>query len=54
MFYDYTQNPPRIFVDEGEGHIVDARVIEAMNQGRPILIDTDENGHAIPIFEKKT
>ena len=30
MFYDYTQNPPRIFVDEGEGHIVDARVIDAI------------------------
>lgn len=53
MIYDFTQNPPRAFIDEGEGHIVDARVLDAMKLGKPVFYESDENGHAAPIFEKE-
>jgi hypothetical protein len=51
MVYDYTSNTPRTFIEE-EGRLVDTRVAEALNRGRAVLLTTDENGHAIPIFYK--
>jgi len=53
MVYDFTQNPPRTLVDDGEGHLVDTRVVDSLNNGRPVFIDCDENGHAYPVFAGK-
>ena len=52
MVYDYTSNTPRTFIEE-EGRLVDARVAEALNRGRAVLLTTDENGHAVPLFERR-
>lgn len=51
MVYDYTSNTPRTFIEE-EGRLVDARVAEALNRGSSVLFTTDENGHAVPIFDR--
>jgi len=53
MIYDFTQNPPRAFIDEGEGHIVDERIWDKLNHGNPVFYESDENGHAVPIFGKE-
>ena len=52
MVYDYTSNPPRTFIEE-EGRLVDARVGDALNRGCAVLLTTDENGHAVPIFDRR-
>lgn len=53
MIYDYTTNPPRTFVDEGEGNIADVRVVNSLKNGIPVFFESDENGHAAPIFNKE-
>lgn len=53
MIYDFTQNPPRAFIDEGEGHIVDERICDKLNHRKPVFYESDENGHAVPIFGKE-
>ncbi len=53
MIYDFTQPPPRILIDEGDGHLVDRRIASNLKNGIPILYSTDENGHAVPSFNKE-
>lgn len=53
MIYDFTQNPPRAFIDECEGHIVDERIWDKLNHGKPVFYESDENGHAVHIFGKE-
>lgn len=53
MIYDFTQNPPRAFIDEGDGHITDRRIVDSLRNGNAIFYSTDENGHAVPVFNKE-
>lgn len=53
MIYDYTTNPPRTFVDECEGRIADVRVVNSLKNGIPVFSESDENGHAVPIFNRE-
>lgn len=48
MIHNYTTNPPRTFVEEGEGHIADVRIVNSLKNGIPIFFEIDENGHAVP------
>lgn len=48
MIHDYTTNPPRTFVDDGEGHIADVRIINSLKNGFPVFYEMDENRHAVP------
>ena len=52
MVYDYTSNTPRTFIEE-DGRFVDARVAETLNRGGAVFSTIDENGHAVPIFERQ-
>ena len=52
MVYDYTSNTPRTFIEE-DGHFVDARVADALNRGCAVFSTPDENGHAVPIFDRQ-
>ena len=54
MIYDFTQQPPRILIDEGDGHIVDRRIVDNLRNGNAIFYSTDENGHAVPEFNKES
>lgn len=53
MIYDFTQQPPRILIDEGDGHLVDRRIADNLRNGNAIFYSTDENGHAVPAFNKE-
>lgn len=53
MIYDFTQQPTRILIDEGDGHLVDRRIYESLRNGDAIFYDQDENGHAVPVFSKE-
>lgn len=52
MIYDFTQQSPRILIDEGEGHIADIRVVNSLKNEIPVFFESDENGHAVPIFNR--
>ncbi|MBO5916953.1 MAG: hypothetical protein J6Q25_08590 [Bacteroidales bacterium] len=43
MIYDFTQQPPRILIDEGDGHLVDRRIYDNLRKGNAIFCNTDEN-----------
>lgn len=53
MIYDFTQQLPRIFIDEGDGHLVDRRIYDNLRNGNAVLYSTDENGHAVPTFNNE-
>jgi len=53
MIYDFAQQSPRILIDEGDGHLVDRRTADNLKNGNPIFYSTDENGHAVPAFNKE-
>ena len=53
MIYDFMQQPPRILIDEGDGHLVDRRIVDNLRNGNAIFCSTDENGHAVPVFNKE-
>lgn len=53
MIYDFTQQSPRILIDEGDGHFVDRRIVDNLRNGNAIFYSTDENGHAVPVFNKE-
>lgn len=53
MIYDFTQNPSRAFIDEGDGHIADRRIVDNLRNGNAVFYSTDENGHAVPAFNKE-
>lgn len=53
MIYDFTQQPTRILIDEGDGHLVDRRIYDNLRNGNAVFYDTDENGHAVPAFNKE-
>ena len=53
MIYDFTQNPSRAFIDEGDGHIAARRIVDNLRNGNAVFYSTDENGHAVPAFNKE-